>query len=77
MTPYKVQFIFHDLRMTLDSGRDLAENGTLQKITPYEAEFIFLDLRMGNRARSNIPRNGAKIVRLTKNNPLRSGIYFP
>ena len=46
------------------------------KITPYEAEFIFRDLRMGNRAQSKIPRNSAKIVRLTKNNPLRSRIYF-
>ena len=40
------------------------------KIPPYEAEFIFRDLRMDNRARSKIPRNGAKIVRLTKNTPL-------
>ena len=52
--------------MTLDSGRDLAENGTLQKITPYEAEFIFLDLRMTLDSGRDLAEKGT----LQKNTPL-------
>ena len=40
--PYEAEFIFRDLRMTLDSGRDLAENGTLQKNTPLRSGIYFL-----------------------------------
>ena len=59
--------------MALNTGRDLAENGTLQKITPYEAEIIFHDLRMTLNTERNLAENGT----LQKNNPLQSGIYFP
>ena len=60
--------------MTLESRRDLAENGTLQKkIPPYEAEFIFPDLRMTLESHPDLDENGT----LQKNTPLRSRIYFP
>ena len=72
-TPYEAEFIFLGLRMTLESRRDLPENGTLQKIPPYEAEFIFAGLRMTKDSRQDLPENGT----LQKNTPLRSGIYFP
>ena len=52
--------------MTLDSRRDLPENGTLQKIPPYEAEFIFLGLRMTLEFRRDLAKNGT----LQKNTPL-------
>ena len=58
--------------MTLESRRDLPENGTLQKkIPPYEAEFIFSGLRMTLDYRLDLAENGT----LQKNTPLQSRIY--
>ena len=59
--------------ITLNCRQDLVKDSKCQKIIPYEAEFIFPELWMTIDSCQDLAENGT----LQKNNPLRSGIYFP
>ena len=73
ITPYEAEFIFRGLRMSIESRRDLAENGTLQKNNPLRSGIYFLRPQEEYRISSRFGRKRYA----SKNNPLRSGIYFP